>query len=366
MAVSDRPEGHASVGRSSSELAGKLIAEISSGSIQSGSFLLGERELSAKHSVARMTARRALKVLEAEGFVRAERGQGYRVLSRVNDPTKGCPIAFVLESQDPRDEWRGMNFLLLKGLQQGARRRGWPVLGVGTAGEEAESILEQCVSARVWGVIADTYCPELIRLAARNGLPVVMVDSWEPSLAVDVVFQNGFQGGAQAIDYLVGRGHRRIAWYGQITLGPHSAARFGGAYTAMLQHGLDLPSECRVDVMKPGAQADLRRLLARPDRPSAVAALWQPNAREAHEIIRDMGLAGEVELVGWTPAEDYEEAMPRMFAGGPMPAVITWSLAEMVEVAIERLENRRLNPNRPPVTINIQTKLRLPVAASVS
>jgi len=336
------------------------MTSISAGEIPAGSFMLGERDLSAKHVVARMTARRALKVLEAEGYLRAERGQGYRVLSRCNDPTKGCPIAFAQHAQNPTEEWRGMNFLLLNGLQKGAQRHGWPVLGVGAAGQEPADVVNQCISARAWGLIADTYDPDLIRLASRTGLPVVMVDSRDPSLQVDVVFQDGFQGGAQAVDHLAERGHRRIAWFGQVTEGPHAAARFGGAYSALLRHGLELPAGLRVDVMKPDAVGELRRLLAGPNRPTAVIALWQPNAREAHGVIRELGLAGKVELVGWTPTEDYDLAMPRMFPGGPIPAVITWSIDEMVEMAIERLIGRRERPEQPPVTVNIRTRLKLP------
>ena len=363
MAFCDRPDHQMNVGRSSSELAGKLMAEISAGAIQSGSFLLGERELSAKHSVARMTARRALKVLEAEGYLRAERGQGYRVLTRCNDPTKGCPIAFAPYNEESTAGWQELNRFLLSSLQVAARRRGWSVLGVGGAGQEATAIMEQCAAGRAWGLIADTYDPELVRLAARGGLPLVAVDSWEPGLNVDAIFQNGFQGGGLAMDYLVGRGHRRIAWYGQVTKGPHAAARLGGAYTALLRHGLDLPAELRVETGNPEALAALRRLLARPDRPTGVVALWQPDAREAHEVIRELGLVGKVELVAWAMAEGCEQGMPAMFPGGPMPAMITWSLAEMVEMAIERLVSRRENPSQPAVTINIQTKLRLPAAA---
>jgi DNA-binding LacI/PurR family transcriptional regulator len=359
------PVKRAKGGKSSAELARTLMREIGAGDIPAGSFMLGERELSLKHSIARMTARRALKVLEADGYLRAERGHGYRILSRCNNPAEGCPVAFALYNQNPAEEWMGLNQVLLSSLQQASERRGWPVLGVGTAGQDAADIVKQCVSARAWGLIADTYDARLVSLAARAGLPVVMVDSWAPNLDVDVVFQNGFHGARQAVDHLVSLGHRRIAWYGQVAPGPHAAARLGGAYSALIRHGLDLPAELRVDAMQPEAPARLRQLLARPDRPTAILALWQPNASEAAAAVRGAGLelGRNVDLVGWVTAERYDRAMSEFRANGAVPAMVTWRVAEMAEMAIGRLCSRRERPAEAPVIVNIRTSLRVPAAA---
>jgi DNA-binding LacI/PurR family transcriptional regulator len=352
--------GRVGSGRSSTGLVQTLKSGISVGRIKAGSFMPGERELSAKHSVARMTARRALKVLETEGLLRAEPGKGYRVLSRGNDPTRGCPIAFALAEQDPGADWRDLNLLLLKGLQQAAERRGWPVLGVGAAGQKPERILEQCVSGRAWGLVAGTHSPELVGLAARAGLPLVMVDAWDPRLEVDVVFQNGFLGGTQAVEHLINEGHRRIAWFGQVDEGVHSATRFGGAFTALRMHGLGLSADLEINASQPGAAEKLREVLARRDRPTAVVALWQPFFRQAADVVRGLGLTigREVELVGWSPVEQYDQAIASHFRGERVPPVVEWSIADMAEMAIDRLASRREHPEQPPVAMHIQTKIR--------
>ena len=352
--------GRAHSGRSSVGVIEALKAGIVSGGIKAGNFMPGERELSTQHSVARMTVRRALKVLESEGLLRAEPGKGYRVLSRANDPTRGCPIAFALAEQEPGADWRDLNLLLLKGLQQAAERRDWPVLGVGAAGQKPERIVEQCTAGRAWGLVAGTHNPELIGLAARAGLPVVMVDTWDPGLAVDVVFQNGFLGGTQAVEHLVAGGHRRIAWFGQVDMGVHSAARFGGASTAMRLRGLELPAGFEIDALSPDAAGKLRALLSRADRPTAVLALWQPCLRAAADVVRSMGLAvgRDVELIGWSPVEQYDQAVAAHFHGARVPPVVEWSIADMAEMAIDRLASRREHPEQPPVTVNVQTRIR--------
>jgi DNA-binding LacI/PurR family transcriptional regulator len=175
-----------------------------------------------------------------------------------------------------------------------------------------------------------------------------------------VLFQNGFLGGAQAADHLVERGHRRIAWYGQINEGVHSATRFGGALTTLGRHGLELSSDCRIDALKPGAAAELGRLLAGPGRPTAVLALWGPHLREAAAVVRKLGLAigRDVELVGWTTVEQYDQSIASHFRGERVPPVVEWSIADMAEMAIDRLASRREHPKQRPVVINIQTRIR--------
>ena len=80
-------------GRPYQELAAALKADISGARVAAGGYLPGERQLAEAHAVAPMTARRALKKLEAEGLIAAEARRGWRVLARANDPDRGAPIA---------------------------------------------------------------------------------------------------------------------------------------------------------------------------------------------------------------------------------------------------------------------------------
>lgn len=342
------------------ELIQNIKSRIAKGQLRTGSFLPSERELSESHSVARMTARRALKALEAEGFLHAEPGKGYRVLARGNDPTKGCPVAFALAAQEPGAPWRDFNLLLLQALQAAAERRSWPVLGVGAQGQIPERVIDQCKLGRAWGLVADVHRPDLVSLAARSGLPVVMVDAWVPSVDVDVVFQNGFLGGMQAVEYLVELDRRRIAWFGQVNWGVHSATRFSGAHSAMRMQHLTLEPGFEIDARKPDAEEALARLLRRPDRPDAILALWQPHMRTAAKVARELGLriGTDLEIVGWTSEEQYDSAVASYFRGERVPPVVQWRIADMAEMAIDRLASRRANPAQPPVTIEIQTRIR--------
>jgi DNA-binding LacI/PurR family transcriptional regulator len=137
--------------------------------------------------------------------------------------------------------------------------------------------------------------------------------------------------------------------------------RFSGAMSGLRRSGLELPPELQADTAGgPGIEA-ARALLSRPDRPTALLALWRDMALDAARAARELGLVvgRDLEIVGWCAEEQYERDYAAQFAGGPVPAAVVWSIATLAETAVARLLERRANPNLPAMRINIQTSLRL-------
>jgi DNA-binding LacI/PurR family transcriptional regulator len=100
--------------------------------------------------------------------------------------------------------------------------------------------------------------------------------------------------------------------------------------------------------------------LDRPDRPTAVLALWQEMTSALVAAARQLGLVPgrEFEMVGWANEELYESAYLPLFAGGPVPPAVVWSIAEMAGVAVSALKQRRTEPGAPPRHLRVPAKLR--------
>ena len=75
-----------------------LREQIAEGSIGSNSTVPGEQELTRLYGVSRVTAKRALDELAAEGLVVRERGRGTRVSSAPPTPPFRAPIEGLLEN----------------------------------------------------------------------------------------------------------------------------------------------------------------------------------------------------------------------------------------------------------------------------
>ncbi|MFJ6511778.1 GntR family transcriptional regulator [Streptomyces sp. NPDC091406] len=78
-------------------IANALKAEIQSGALEPGARLPGENDLMSQYSVARMTARQALGVLQSEGLTEARKGVG--VFVRAFQPLRRRGISRLMREQ---------------------------------------------------------------------------------------------------------------------------------------------------------------------------------------------------------------------------------------------------------------------------
>jgi DNA-binding LacI/PurR family transcriptional regulator len=349
------------VGRGSAAVAEAIREDIASGGYQVGRFLPATRELGARHGVTADTVRRGLKILQGEGLLASVPRHGFRVLSRANDPHRGCPIAYLLSAQGAEREWTGFNRALLGSLQAAASRRGWTVMGAGAADRSPEELLEDCIASRAWGLIIDVHSPEIAELARKAGLTAVMVDAWHEDAAVDSVYQDSFLGGMLAGQHLAAGGHRSASWFGPITESVHSMGRYSGAVMGLRRGSARLGSELEVELEDPDLVSKARRLLSGKKRPQAVLALWSNCAAAVGAAAADLGLrlGKDLDLVGWCSQEMYPTEYLPHFVPGEVPPAITWSIDELAATAVSRLAERREHPQMTPLRITVPTVLRM-------
>jgi DNA-binding LacI/PurR family transcriptional regulator len=350
-------------GRPTSALITLLHKEISAGKFPAGEFLPTVRELSSRHGLACSTVHRALKQLVADGVVAAEPRQGYRVLAGADgaEPERGCPVAFVFSEEDYPPEEGDFSNVLLSAFQRAAAARGWSLLSMAARPGRIGEVVEQVRSGRAGAVAVDNSEPEILDALSGTGLPVVAVNCWPRALELDCVMQDGQLGGLQAAEYLLARGHRKIAWFGRGGFVDHSMDRLSGAMVGMMQAGLSLDPRSQWDVDYGDAEQRARELLAGQDRPTAILALWQYTAAALARVAGEMGLqvGKDFDLVGWAREEDFDRTHALAFEEGKRPPAIVWSVNQMAEAALGRLQLRRERPGISTLRIKVPTRLRL-------
>ena len=358
------------LGRASGKLLSLLRAQVLSGRMSAGEFMPSVRELSEQQKLACNTVQHALRSLVAEGLLAAVPRRGYRVLARANHAERACPIAIVLESG--RETWDPLQRNLVENLQIAAARRGQSLLAVGADRSSPEEVVRQLLGARAWGALLNLSDPALVELLGQAGMPVVMVEQLDTDPTHDAVVQDGFLGAMLAGACLAERGHDRIAWIGPPLIGSglQITERYSGAMGGLSRFGKRLAEELCVEV--PVGDADAareaaRRLLSLPCRPTAMLALWQPFAQAVVQAARESNLVPgrDFDMVGWWTEEAYDLDYTPMFAGGPVPPAVTWSVTTMAEIAMSRIEERRAKPTLPVIHLRIPTRLRFAAEGQV-
>lgn len=142
-------------------------------------------------------------------------------------------------------------------------------------------------------VVADTH-PGDLRPAwlAEHGVPFVAHGRpWgDPDARHPWVDVDGAAGTALAVDHLVARGHRRIAFLGWPADGAGGDERRDGWRAALLRHGLDPADDLVAPADDPGAgAAELAPLLAAGGAPTAVVCASDTLAVGALAAVTDAG-----------------------------------------------------------------------------
>ena len=359
MSIATKSARRRNTGRSSVVLLARLGERIAAGEFPVGHFLPSQRDLIKESGLAQNTVRRALKHLEAEGWVRAENGKGYRVLARAMNPDHGAPVAFLIS--EPAAALRGVSYhaWMLSAFRSAFSQRSWSLLGVGTEGVALADVLQQLRHARVAGVILDQTDHALVAAVSELGIPAVLVDAWDDAAGLDTIQQDHFGGAVQAAQFIAHAGHRCIAWVGAYAKSPQYRERWGGAMACLQQHGIGIPAELQLDAEDPGFSARLRAILQRPDRPTALMALWSGLTIQVFRMALELGLVPgrDIEILGWSAEERYDE-YAALLPGGATPPTVVWSMNELAEAAVARLAERRARPDLPVIRLQVATRLR--------
>ena len=343
-------------GRVAARIAEDLKARIRAGELSIGQYLPGVREIGREQGVSPETARRAVKLMEAESWVKVYPGHGFKVTAQGNDPGAAAPVSFILSGLHGDGQWTSLGQQMLSAMYAAAERRGWSLLGVSATGRKVESIVEELKAARTSGLLIDTPNDKLTGTLTAMGVPTVLVEEVRPGL--DSVTQDNFGGAFRAAQHLLEKGHKRLAWFGAMAPTVQSYERWAGVQAAVRGSGASVVAEGAWSAEIGDGEEQLRAVLSGPERPTAVLALWWTAAATAARVIREMNMdpGKDVEIVSWCPGEQLAE-FRAAYPEKKLPATMVWSIRDLGEAALARLAERRERPDAPPVRVSVGVEL---------
>lgn len=217
--------------------------------------------------------------------------------------------------------------------------------------EDAVGILADRMVDGIITVPTDRATPGLIALAER-GTPIVVMDWTAPGLTADAVVIDNEAAGAIAVQHLIDRGHRRIAYLaGDAT--PTLDARHRGVQQQLHARGIHLPEEyvLRSPLTTDGGRAAMQRLLLLEERPTAVFCASNMLGVGALTALSESGLRipGDISFVGFDMSALRRIMSPPLDMVAQRVEDITRSAADLM---LARLAPDA-DPTTPPVTITL-------------
>ena len=196
------------------------FGQISSGAFKSNDKFLSETELGEKFGFSRQTVRRALEVLEQQGYIARIRGSGTYISSRkpylpAADKKRSMTVGIISAYLD--------NYIfpsIVRGIERVLSSSGYAVQ-LASTNNSVET------EARSLKLIAERHVDGLIIVPTRSalpcanldiynsmlqgGMPMVFIDSFYPELPVPYVALDDVTAGYEATRYLISMGHRNIS-----------------------------------------------------------------------------------------------------------------------------------------------------------
>ncbi|MDQ3856482.1 MAG: LacI family transcriptional regulator [Chloroflexota bacterium] len=217
--------------------------------------------------------------------------------------------------------------------------------------------IDVLLSKQVDGIllIASGSRPDPVRHIASVGVPVVIVDRELEDTPADLVLVDHEQGGYLAGQYLVERGHRKIACISGPEEVTPSTRRVAGFRRALAEAGIDLDPNAVVqgDGRLTGGSSAMQELLARGLTFTALFAYNDLMAIGAIGVLRRAGLSipEDVSVIGFDNI---------LQAGATVPGLTTVAqpITEIGSLSVDLLLRRiRGRSEAEPVRVTLPTKL---------
>lgn len=191
-----------------------LREQIEQGVFVTGAKIPTEEELCQFTGLARATVRQAIKNLVDMGYLERKRRTGTFVRKKTARANKQTIIGLLIP-----DIRRGYAPVLARGVQDEAALNRHSLILCDTddlyvkADFHAERMIENSVSGVIFvpTAVADDQNQNVIAKLIKAGIEVVQVDRSINNENLDLVTADNFQGAYDMTNYLIRRGHRRIA-----------------------------------------------------------------------------------------------------------------------------------------------------------
>lgn len=185
-------------------------------------------------------------------------------------------------------------------------------------------------------------------------LPIVFIGNRLDSPAVDFVTSRAQDGAIQAVNHLVGLGHRKIAFIGGHYTQGIAVGRWLGYQEAIIASRLPLRPEymLEADLSQEGGRAAMAALLALPDPPTAVFTVNDVTAIGALLLCqeRGVGVPEQLSIIGF-------DDIPLAAMVIPPLTTVAQPAYEIGFRAAELLLERSRQPDAPPQQVSFPCRL---------
>ncbi len=264
---------------------------------------------------------------------------------------RGGTIGVVLEYiADPFDA------LMHRAIEEYALTRGVLVLAGSLLEDEAREreLIAALAARRVDGLVIMPagHDQSYLLNERRSGTPMVFVDRPPAFFDADDVLTDNLDGARRGVGHLLGHGHRRVGYLGDLQTITTAALRHQGYREELAAHGITVDDRLvRTDVRgSERAKAATLEILSNNPAPTALFAGQGPLTTGAYRALRHLGLHHKVALVGFDdiPLADLLEPGITVMAQDP---------AAMGRAAAELLFRRMDGDRSPSVHQVIPTRL---------
>ncbi|TCL38207.1 LacI family transcriptional regulator [Anaerospora hongkongensis] len=239
---------------------------------------------------------------------------------------------------------------LLVGIHQELDKFGQTVI-LGTT-FDSESIQERLLSTmlehRVGGIILSAVPgspSEPINRIEQLGIPVVLVGRRLPEAKCDYVGVDNIMGGRIAVDYLIHKGHRRIAFIGGYSQLSSWQGRKQGYDKAFEQAGLPIDPAMIIEspATRQGGIDAIEKLLRLPNRPTAIFCYNDTIAIGAMMKLQDAGICPgqDMAIVGFDDIPEAAILSPKLTTVSSFPRMMG---AHAARLLYSRIEGSTLDP----------------------
>ncbi|MGQ9629008.1 MAG: GntR family transcriptional regulator [bacterium] len=290
-----------------------LKALIERGEIKPGERIPSENELSRKYNITRMTVRQAIKELINEGWLYTRRGVGtfcaaipeqeesYNIIGVILPTVASYIFPQIVRGIDDVINGGGYRMMLLNTNESLERE-----------GQQLRTLIDKKVRGaiieRTKSAVESPNRPYFEELRAR-GIPIVFIDSYIEGFDSSCVILDEVKGAAEAVEYLIRLGHRRI---GCIYKGSYyaGAGRLEGYRLALERNNIEYDERLTLSYDVTGDEKHIyalaRRLLSMGEgRPTAIFCFNDQCATQAYNAARDEGLEvpRDLSIVGFDDSD---------------------------------------------------------------
>lgn len=248
---------------------------------------------------------------------------------------------------------------LLVGIHQELDKFGQTVL-LGTTFDSQiiqERLLSTMLEHRVGGIILSAVPgspSEPIDRLRRLGIPVVLVGRILPNTSFDYVGVDNRLGGQLAVDHLLQKGHRRIAFIGGYSQLSSWQGRKQGYDTALRLAGVEIDPSLVIEspATRQGGIDSIQRVLSVHNPPTAVFCYNDTIAIAAMMKMKDMGImpGKDIAIVGFDDIPEATIFSPKLTTVSSFTRMMGIHAARLLQTRIE-------DPDGEPQTVILKPEL---------